>query len=126
MSIAAEKVKEILGRNILADGFETIQDLDKSHGSWIVDKRDGKEYLDMFSMYASGAIGYNHPRLVQSQELLGRVAISKPTLSDLYNSDYAEFMKAFSEIAIPDYLKHTFFVEGGALGVENALKIAFD
>jgi len=126
MSVAAEKVREILGQNILADGFDTIQDLDKSHGSWIVDERNGKEYLDMFSMFASGAIGYNHPRVVENQDILGRVALSKPTLSDIYNSDYADFVKVFDEIAIPDYLKHAFFVEGGALGVENALKIAFD
>ena len=126
MSVAAEKVREVLGRNILADGFDMIQDLDKSHGSWIVDGRNGKEYIDMFSMFASGAIGYNHPRLVENQEMLGRVALSKPTLSDIYNSDYAEFVRVFDEIAIPDYLKHAFFVEGGALGVENALKIAFD
>ena len=77
-------------------------------------------------MYASGSIGYNHPKIVESQHILGRVSKSKPTLSDLYNSDYADFMKTFDEIAIPDYLKHTFFIEGGSLAVENALKIAFD
>ena len=91
MSVAAEKVREVLGQNILADGFDTIQDLDKSHGSWIVDERNGKEYLDMFSMFASGAIGYNHPRLVENQNLLGRVALSKPTLSDIYNSDSVSY-----------------------------------
>ncbi len=126
MSVAAEKVREVLGNNILADGFDTIQDLQKSHGSWIVDERNGKEYLDMFSMFASGAIGYNHPRILENKDLLGRVALSKPTLSDIYNSDYAEFVRVFDEIAIPDYLKHAFFIEGGALAVENALKIAFD
>jgi L-lysine 6-transaminase len=126
MSVAASKVREVLGKNILADGFDTIQDLQKSHGSWIVDERNGKEYLDMFSMFASGAIGYNHPRILENKDLLGRVALSKPTLSDIYNSDYAEFVRVFDEIAIPDYLKHTFFIEGGALAVENALKIAFD
>ena len=117
MSVAAEKVREVLGNNILADGFDTIQDLQKSHGSWIVDERNGKEYLDMFSMFASGAIGYNHPRILENKDLLGRVALSKPTLSDIYNSDYAEFVRVFDEIAIPDYLKHAFFIEGGALAV---------
>ena len=126
MSVKAEKVRETLGQNILADGFDLIQDLDKSHGSWIVDARDGSEHLDMFSMYASGSIGYNHPKIVQSQDMLGRVSKTKPTLSDLYNSDYADFMRTFDEIAIPNYLKHTFFIEGGSLAVENALKIAFD
>ena len=109
MSVKAEKVRETLGNNILADGFDLIQDLEKSHGSWIVDARDGSEHLDMFSMYASGSIGYNHPKIVESQHILGRVSKSKPTLSDLYNSDYADFMKTFDEIAISDYLKHTFY-----------------
>ncbi len=39
---------------------------------------------------------------------------------------YADFVNTFNEIAIPDYLKHTFFIEGGSLAVENALKVAFD
>ena len=68
MSVKAGKVREILGHNILADGFEPILDLERSHDSWIVDKRDGKEFLDMFSMYASGCIGYNHPRILENKE----------------------------------------------------------
>ena len=55
----ANNVKKVLSKNILADGFDPIIDLKKSHDSWLVDERDGSEYLDMFSMYASGAIGYN-------------------------------------------------------------------
>ena len=101
-------------------------DLKNSHGSWIVDGRDGKEYLDMFSMYASGSVGYNHPRILNIQDSLGSAAIHKPTLSDIYNTSYADFVKTFNSIAVPDYLKHTFFIEGGALAVENALKAAFD
>ena len=69
MSLNAKKVREILSKNILADGFEPIIDLDKSHGSWIIDQRNGQEYLDMFSMYASGAVGYNHPYIVENQSI---------------------------------------------------------
>ena len=36
MNIDPKKVKNILSKNILADGFEPIIDLDKSFGSWIV------------------------------------------------------------------------------------------
>ncbi len=126
MSIKATEVKQILAKNILADGFDPILDLDKSHDSWIVDKRDGKEYLDMFSMYASGCIGYNHPMIVKNKDLLGKVALSKPTLSDMYTVEYADFLSVFNELAIPEYLKNTFFIEGGSLAVENALKVAFD
>ena len=40
--------------------------------------------------------------------------------------EQAEFLQTFSRVAIPAYLPHAFFIEGGALGVENALKAAFD
>tara|TARA_Y100001970_G_scaffold236743_1_gene296710 strand:- start:1297 stop:2613 length:1317 start_codon:yes stop_codon:yes gene_type:complete len=126
MTVKAKEVRSLLGKNILADGFEPILDLEKSHDSWIVDKRDGSKYLDMFSMYASGCIGYNHPNVLKNKDLLTKVSLFKPTLSDIYTTEYADFMKVFNEIAIPDYLKNTFFIEGGALAVENALKIAFD
>jgi len=126
MAVKAKEVRELLGKNILADGFEPILDLDKSHDSWIIDKRDGSEYLDMFSMYASGCIGYNHPRILENKDLLANVSLFKPTLSDIYTTEYADFMKVFNEIAIPEYLKNTFFIEGGGLAVENALKVAFD
>ena len=119
-------VKKILSKNILADGFDLIIDLENSYGSWIVDHVSGKKYLDMFSMFASGSIGYNHPTILSNKELLSKVALSKPTLSDVYNTYYADFVNTFNKIAIPKYLKHAFFIEGGALAVENALKIAFD
>lgn len=126
MKISADKVRETLGKNILADGFDPIQDLKASTGSWLVDQRTGSRYLDMFSMFASAPIGYNHPRIVAAKNELGELALSKPTLSDVYNTHYAEFVKTFDSITIPDYLKHAFFIEGGSLAVENALKIAFD
>jgi L-lysine 6-transaminase len=126
MSVHAEKVREILGRNILADGFEPIMDLNKSHGSWLVDERNGDKYLDMFSMFASGAVGYNHPKILAVKDKIALAGINKPTLSDVYNPLFADFVQTFDEIAVPDYLKHAFFIDGGALAVENALKIAFD
>ena len=119
-----ENIRKILNKNILADGFEPIIDLDKSHGSWIVDQRDQGEYLDMFSMFASCAVGYNHPYIVKNKNVLGKIAINKTTLSDIYNIYYAEFVDTFNKIAIPKYLKNAFFIDGGALAVENALKVA--
>ena len=126
MSIIANDVRKILSKNILADGFDSIIDLDKSHDSWIVDARDGSEYLDMFSMYASGSIGYNHPEILAQKDELSKAALFKPTLSDVYNTQYADFLETFNRIAIPKYLSNAFFIEGGALAVENTLKTAFD
>ena len=120
------KVKEKLSRHLLAEGFDIVFDVDKSLGSYLVDQRNGDRYLDFFSMYTSMAVGYNHPRLVKIQDDLGRLAINKPTNSDVYTTALAEFIEVFSRIAIPAHLPHAFFIDGGALAVENALKAAFD
>lgn len=120
------KVKATLAKHILADGFDFVMDLEKSHGSWIHDKLSGTDYLDMFSMFASASIGYNHPYLVKNQDWLGKMAINKPTLADVYSEEYAEFMETFARIAIPEHLQYAFFISGGTLAVENAMKACFD
>ncbi|MBI65591.1 MAG: L-lysine 6-transaminase [Candidatus Marinimicrobia bacterium] len=127
MKIEPKDIRKILDENILADGFEPIIDLKKSYGSYLVDQRNGDKYLDMFSMYASGAVGYNHPYIVKHKDILGDIAINKTTLSDVYNIYYADFMKTFSKYAMSDgYFKKVFFIDGGSLAVENSLKAAFD
>ena len=125
-AVNPKSVHEVLGRHILADGFEPIIDLEKSHGSWLVDGRDGREYLDFFSMFASMPVGYNHPRIMEAKDRFATVASNKPTNSDVYSSQMAEFVDTFFDIAIPDHFAYAFFIEGGSLGVENALKAAFD
>ena len=126
MAIVANDVRSVLSKKILADGFDIIFDIDKSHGSYMVDARNGDEYLDFFSMFASASIGYNHPYIVKHKDHLGRLAINKPSLSDIYTDSFAEFVKTFDEVAIPDCFKYAFFIDTGALGVENAIKAAFD
>ena len=126
MVTTENKVKEILGRHILADGFDFVMDLEKSHGSWIHDSNTGKEFLDMFSMFASASIGYNHPYLTEKSVWLGKMAVNKPTLADVYSEDYAHFMEVFERVVIPEELQYAFFIEGGTLGVENAMKACFD
>ena len=118
--------KETIGSRMLADGMDLIIDLDKSHGSWLVDGRNGREYLDLFSMFASMSVGYNHPYILKNNDRLLRSVINKPTNSDIYTMEMAEFVETMGKIAQPEYLPHSFYVEGGALGVENALKTAFD
>ena len=97
MNIKIHDVRKILSKNLLTDGFEPIIDLNKSFGSWIVDQRDGSKYLDMFSMYASGTVGYNHPYIVEHKNILGEIAINKTTLSDIYNIYYADFVNTFNK-----------------------------
>jgi len=124
--IDPHEVKKLLARHLLTEGFDLIVDLEKSRGSWLVDQRNGARYLDFFSMFASMSIGYNHPRLVAVTDQLGRMAVQKPSNSDVYTVAMAEFMDVFSQIGIPDGFPHAFLIEGGALAVENALKAAFE
>ncbi|MCK4513009.1 aminotransferase class III-fold pyridoxal phosphate-dependent enzyme, partial [bacterium] len=126
--MAPEKVHETLGKYILADGFDMVLDLEKSKGAYLHDSRTGKDFLDFFTFFASSPIGLNHPRLTDPAfvEKLGRVAINKPSNSDLYTTEMAEFVDTFGRFAAHPKLKHLFFISGGALAVENALKTAFD
>lgn len=119
-------VKQTLARHMLADGFDFVMDFEKSHGSYIHDSVTGKDYLDMFSMFASASIGYNHPYLMEKSAWLGRMAVNKPTLADVYSREFADFMDVFERVAIPKELQYAFFIEGGTMGVENAMKACFD
>lgn len=118
-------VHEILSNHLLADGFPIVMDIEKSHGSYLVDQ-NGDAYLDLFSMFASVAIGYNHPYLLKHQDFLGKMAINKPALSDIYPKEFADFMQVFERVALPKELQYCFFIAGGTLAVENTLKAAFD
>src|SRR3954469_1852626 len=126
---AAADVHARLARHLLVDGFDLVLDLDRSHGSWLVDARDGREYLDLFTFFASSALGMNHPALagdpVFRAELL-TAALSKPSNSDVYTVAMARFVDTFARVLGDPALPHLFFIEGGAPAVENALKVAFD
>ncbi|WP_312075985.1 L-lysine 6-transaminase [Chryseobacterium sp.] len=124
--IQTNKVKSTVAKHVLADGFDFVIDLEKSQGSWIHDKVSGKNYLDMFSMFASASIGYNHPYLLEKAEWLGKLAVNKPTLADVYPEEYADFLDTFERVVMPEELQYAFFIEGGALAVENAMKACFD
>src|ERR1700756_805833 len=50
-----------LEKHILVDGFKLVIDLEKSHGSHLVDAPTGRELIDLYSFYASMPVGYNHP-----------------------------------------------------------------
>ncbi len=127
-AILAGDVHRLLARHILADGYDIVFDFERSHGAWIHDARSGREYLDFLTFFGSTPVGYNHPKMKDPEfvRTLGRVAQLKPSLSDIYSVEYAGFVETFFRIAVPAHLKYGFFIEGGALGIENCLKTAFD
>ena len=126
ITVEAANVRKTLSNHILTDGFEPVVDLEMSHGSWLVDGRDGREYLDLFTMFASIPVGYNHPKLLEHKDELAIAAMNKPTNSDIYTAQLAQFVESFFTVTMPDIFKYGFFIEGGALAIENALKASFD
>lgn len=129
MQIAPQEVDKILQRRILRDGLDLVLDLEKSHGVWVYDSKHNRELLDFFGCYATIPLGYNHPKMTQDEEFLHHLmlaALVNPTNADIYTQQYAHFIQTFERVAIPPYLKYAFFIAGGALAVENALKVAMD
>ncbi len=129
VGIQAAQVHDRLAGHLLIDGYRLVLDVERSHGSWLVDARDGREFLDLYTHYASAPLGSNPPGIVEDPEfmaLLAKVAAGKPANPDLYSTHLAEFVETFARVLGDPALPHLFFVEGGALAVENALKTAFD
>jgi len=128
MKITPLNTHSTIAKHMLADGDKMVIDLKKSHGTYIYDSRHHREFLDFATCFASMPIGYNHPELLDPdfQDKLAYVAVNKVTNSDYYTVEMAEFVDTFSRIAMPKYLPHLFLVDGGALAIENALKVAFD
>ncbi|MEJ2205677.1 MAG: L-lysine 6-transaminase [Gemmatimonadota bacterium] len=128
ITVPADQVFDTLERNILVDGFHVVIDLEKSHGSIIVDARDGREYLDCYGYFATLPVGHNHPKMEDEgfRRSLLTAALANPANSDIYSRQFAGFVKTFRDLAVPDEFRYLFFIAGGALAVENAMKAAFD
>jgi L-lysine 6-transaminase len=114
---------------MLVDGFRLVYDAERSQGSWLVDARNGERYLDLYTFFASSPLGSNPPGIVDDPDfmsLLSRIAANKPANPDVYTTHLCEFVETFARVLGDPALPHLFFVEGGAMAVENALKAAFD
>lgn len=134
----------IIGKHmIVRDSFDFVMDLDKSHGSFIVDARESvkdahgveralsmkeRTLLDFYTQFAAWPVAYNHPRLTQDPEFqrsLLRAATHKIANSDIVTVEKATYVQRMAEVAMQG-LDYLFVISGGALAVENALKAAFD
>ena len=126
---AAQDVTDVLGRSLLVDRDALVLDLERSQGSRFVDARTGQAYLDLYTFFASAPLGLNPRGLVDDPIFmaeLAEVAAHKPANPDVHSTAYADFVRTFVRVLGDPALPHLFFVEGGALAVENALKVAFD
>ncbi|MFD2583789.1 L-lysine 6-transaminase [Pedobacter vanadiisoli] len=129
LTVPADRVNESLRKHILADGFDLTYDMEKSNGAYIYDSKYNRNLLDFFTCFASVPLGYNHPKMINDEAFkknLFLAALANPSNSDVYTQQYAQFVETFSRVGIPSYLPHAFFIAGGALAVENAIKVAMD
>jgi L-lysine 6-transaminase len=128
--VGSAEVHEILSRHMLTKGMmPMVLDMEQSEGVHLVDEKSGRTLIDLFGFYASSPLGMNHPKMTRDDafmERLRRAALNKVTNSDVTTRYLARFLRTFERVGIPDYLPYTFFISGGALAVENALKAAFD
>ena len=128
-TVTPAQAMDVLGRHLLIDGYDLVLDTAASQGVYLVDARDGTRYLDMFTQFASMAIGMNPPELTGDPEFMAtltEVAVNKPANSDMYTTHLAEFVATFERVMADPALPHLFLIEGGGLAVENCLKAAFD
>ena len=126
--VAPDEVRDVLSRHLLVDGYHLVQDFERSHGVWLHDADRGRDMLDFFGHFSTNPVGFNHPKMT-TPEFRARLlpsATNKPANSDVYTTDLAEFVETFSRTVPEPFRKRLFFVEGGAMAVENALKAAFD
>jgi L-lysine 6-transaminase len=126
--VAPDRVHEILSRHILVDGYALVLDLERSHGPYLHDARSDRDLLDCYASFSTVPLGYNHPAFddPEFRERILHAAINRPANSDLYTVDLAEFVATFARTVPPALRDHLFFIDGGALAVENAMKAAFD
>lgn len=128
MKIEPESVHDTITRHMLFSGLKIVIDIKRSGEGYIYDSLSNEKFLDMFSFFGSSPLRLNHPKMLDREflEKIKHAAISKPSNSDFYSVEMAEFVDTFSRTAIPDFLPHLFLIEGGALAIENALKVSFD
>lgn len=128
-TISPTRVLDTLREHMLVDGLPLVLDLVRSRGTTLVDAETGTEFLDMFTFFASNALGMNHPALTDDDDFCAELleaALNKPSNSDIATTAMARFVSTFARVMGDPLLPNYFFIEGGSLAVENALKAAFD
>ena len=122
------EVYEIVKKHVLVTGPPVVLDVEKSHGSYLHDGLSNTDYLDMATFFGSNPIGFNHRGLLEPEflERLKKAALVKPCAINVYTVEFANWVETFSRVCGREDFKHYFFIDGGALAVENGLKTAFD
>ncbi len=104
--------------------FDINIDFKKSKGSYVFDKRTNKPFLDLFSMFSSLPLGYNHPIFDASFDQKIKYISHLRMSNNLFHSEeFEDFEKKFLNIS---FHKNLHFCSTGALAVEAALKCGYE
>lgn len=106
--------------------FNIKVDLEKSHGSYLFDVNTNREVFDLFGMYSSLPIGYNHPifhqaEFINEMFLHSTVKVSNCEMDSL---EAEKFISAFTLYPSMAEFSHFHFCCTGALAIEAAVKTA--
>lgn len=103
-----------------------VMDDAASRGCSLVDV-DSNVFLDLFANFALGALGYNHPALVEMAQRESFIrAVTNPTSTPFVATQgWFEFVEALEQRYAPRGMARVFCVDAGGEGVESALKAAF-
>ncbi len=98
----------------------------RSEGTRLVDV-DGNVFIDLFSSFALGALGYNHPDLlaVARSEAFARAAVNPTSTPFVTSTSWFDFIEQIERHYAPAGMASIFCVDGGGEGTEAAMKAAF-
>ena len=100
----------------------------KSHGSYLYDDNSRRSILDLYCFFSTLPLGYNHS--IFSTDAFKKDLLSfgglKPSTGRILTDLVDEFVTDFHNDVNGGIFYKYFFIHGGGLAVENALKISFD
>lgn len=123
-----DEIVDVVRHSTLADSTPLVFDVDQSRGCYLFDRLTGAHFLDFLGFSAVNPIGFNHPAMREPRFLqkLTKAALVKPNPFRFHTQELAEWVATFARVCGRECFKYYFFIDGGALAVENALKTAFD
>lgn len=121
-------------KELIARGTFDMQSIYRAHiiddaaseGPWLHDV-DGNVFLDLFASFALGALGYNHPALVEiaRSDAFVRASVNPTSTPFLTTPFWIEYVSEIERRFAPRGMKKMFCVDAGGEGVESAIKAAF-
>lgn len=108
--------------------FNIRLDFEKSHDAYLFDKNSQRFILDLFGLYASLPLGYNHPIFKTPQFIQDylRVSAIKVPNCEVITDEGDAFESAFMAHPSMKPFSHVHFCCTGALAIEAAIKCAID